>query len=437
VIAMPASLGVDRQIRALFVLPSELSSGEAVTVLHMATELDRNGASCACLCSTFAARFLEPYLGERVIRLTPDRRVNRRLWDRTLRRLRPDVVIFADYPFLFFSNGIAPLADEAWVASLERLDALPLTLDHLGYAQGVRQVFFGPPHLSLQSITTPELPEAMRVLLPCPMHEPQPVTGRRGAPFRYWDVPLDNEADFGSRFRGAQRSELLVVHIVSNWAWRIAQSWRLPHYEFLSQVLEHSLNGLPYPVTVVSVNNGELLRPSRTKGVRIRNSGMLSPENYRRLLAQADLLLTDNATSVSIGRAVCSLSSVAVFANSRRLVEIIEFGEPWSRDVALAMERERPGAVFPFEVFPIWNQADLDGLGLFRDNGVAAGVQRVELFGGRKSREQLQALLVDTGTRGEMSARQSVYVARLQRLPDVCQILDSMLLEAGLCPRGR
>jgi hypothetical protein len=43
---MPTAFSVDRQVRALFVIPSELSSGEAITVLHMVKELDRNGGGC-------------------------------------------------------------------------------------------------------------------------------------------------------------------------------------------------------------------------------------------------------------------------------------------------------------------------------------------------------------------------------------------------------
>src|SRR5687768_180543 len=124
-------------IRVLFVTPSELSSGEAVTALHMAERVVRRGGRCAVLASPFTAALLESRLGSLVTRLTSDRKGNQALWDIALRDLRPDAVVFADYPLLFFSNGITPLADDGWVASLENIDALPITLDHLGYAQRV------------------------------------------------------------------------------------------------------------------------------------------------------------------------------------------------------------------------------------------------------------------------------------------------------------
>jgi hypothetical protein len=84
------------------------------------------------LASPFTAALLESRLGGRVGRLTPDRDVNQRLWRNALCELRPDAVIFADYPLLFFSNGVTPLADERWVASLDDLDALTITLTTSG-----------------------------------------------------------------------------------------------------------------------------------------------------------------------------------------------------------------------------------------------------------------------------------------------------------------
>ena len=60
--------------------------------------------------------------------------------------------------------------------------------------------------------------------------------------------------------------------------------------------------------------------------------------------------------------------------NPRRLAEIMADAEPGPRRIALAMERARLGAVFPFEVFPIWGAAELEELGLFRENPVTAAM---------------------------------------------------------------
>jgi hypothetical protein len=417
-------------MRVLFVIPSELSLGEAITALHIADRVERRGGRCVCLASPFAARFLEPRLGDRVTRMGADARLNRGAWERSLQTLRPHAVVFADYPLLFFSNSIAPLADERWVASLDELDALPVTLDHLGLAQRARCVFFGPPHLSMHGEATPELPARMRVLLPCPLQAPDAVAGRRGTPFRYWDLPLaatDGERSAWRRRHLDDEASFLVVHTTPNWAWRIARDWQLPHYAFVSEILESYLADLPAPVTVISVNNGELLPPSGNARVRIRNSGVLPPGEYERLLAAADLVITDNAVSSAAGRAACALRPVAVLHNPRRLADIVADAEPGPRRIALAMERARLGSVFPFEVFPIWGAAELEELGLFRENPVEAAMPRVDLFGGESSRRRLHALLTDRDTCAALRARQCAYVERLAELPDPFEALTALM----------
>jgi hypothetical protein len=179
------------------------------------------------------------------------------------------------------------------------------------------------------------------------------------------------------------------------------------------------------------VNNGELLAESDTPGLRIRNSGVLLPDEYERLLASADLLITDNAVSVTIGRAACALLPVALLHNSRRLPEILDAAEPEPRRIALAMERARLGAVFRYEAFPIWSADDIDELGLFRDNSVTSAFARVELFGGEASRTQLAALLTDAATRTDLRERQQRYVERVRALPDPHDVVAALLAGRG------
>lgn len=381
------------------------------------------------LASPFTAALLESRLGSLVTRLTSDPKGNQALWDATLRDLQPDAVVFADYPLLFFSNGITPLVDERWVTSLARIDALPITLDHLGYAQRVMRVPFGPPHLSMHAEVTPELPPGMRVLLPCPMNEPTAIAGRHGVPFRYWDVPLCGGESRREGTGGASQKDggFLVVHTTPNWAWRIAKRWSLPHYRALSELLQSWFTGLGAPVTVVSVNNGELLAATETTNVRIVNSGVLPPDEYERLLAAADLLITENAVSVTIGRAACATLPVALLHNSRRLPDILDSADSETRRLVLAMERARLGAVFRFEAFPIWSADDLEELGLFRENSVTSTFVRVELFGGETTRRQLTALLTDPETRADLCDRQREYIARVAVLPDAYDVLAGLV----------
>ncbi|MFL5383826.1 MAG: DUF6365 family protein [Longimicrobiaceae bacterium] len=419
-------------MKAVFVVPSEISSGEAVTALHMAEAIAARGGRVRFLASPFAAACFRPRFPGRVTLLTNDREENRRRWTRLLRG-RPDAVVFADYPLLFFSSGTPPLADASWAAGLDRLDAALLTLDHLGYAQRPRLLFFGPPHLSLHFERTPPLPPRMEVLLPCPVQAPAAVPGRRGEPFRYWELPLAvGEAErrrVRSRYLDDDR-ELLVFHSAPTWARLHAERFGLPYYALLPRILEHYLAGAPRRVTVVSVNGDAPPAASAGRGVRVVGVGRLPKDEYEALLLSADLMLTENAVSVTLGKAVCGLVPCAHLRNSWGLGELSARAEEPLRALVQESERARPGSVFPFEAFPIWRREDVEELGVFEGNGLAGCVPGVELFGGEATRAALHALLHDPAEREAVRARQRAYVDTLRALPGAYEAVR------GRCGRG-
>jgi Family of unknown function (DUF6365) len=416
-------------MKVLFVTPSEISSGEAITALHMAENIIKSGGEVHFLASRFAAVFLRKTFSERIVEFATDIGQNREIWSRSIEEFRPDVVVFADYPLLFFSSGVAPLASEAWVDSLEDLDATITTLDHLGYAQRPITVHFGPPHLSFQYEKTPALPCRMHILLPCPVQEPSHVPGRKGVPFRYWDLPLgitDSERQAVRRAYLQDENDLLIFHSTPNWAWQFARSFGLPHYSFLTQILEYYLADLPCSATVISVNKGDLLEPSLQAKLRIVNLAVLPTDKYEQLLHSCDLMITDNSVSASLGKAVCSQRPCAVIRNSYSLLELLERAEEPLRKMIMEMERVRLGSIFPYEVFPIWSREDLEELGLLKQNTLSTGFATVELFGGEVTREQLVGLLINEETRGSLRARQLAYVERLETLVDAYAALNQI-----------
>lgn len=417
-------------MRVLFVTPSEVSSGEAVTALHMARDLTAAGSQVGFLASAFTAAFLRHACSGRITLLTPDLAQNRASWKRLLREFRPDVIVFADYPLLFFPGGTCPLADESWALALDQVDAMLVSLDHLGYAQRPQTIYFGPPHLSFYSVATPALPSRMAVLLPCPVQAPGPLDGRRGVPFRYWGEQLSlREAQLQQVRRAYLRDarDLLIFHSTPTWAWRMAERWGLPYYGFLSRILQHYLTDLPRPTTVISINNGRLLAASENPRVRIVNLAPLPSAEYERLLLACDLMVTENGVSVTLGKAVCGLRPCAVLRNSFPLVDLLGRLEGPLRRMILEMERLRLGSVFPYAVFPIWRADELEQLDLFRHNSLAEGFARVEVFGGEATRQQLHGLLLDRDAREALAARQEVYVRQLASVCSPAEALRGVL----------
>ncbi len=427
-------------MRVLFVAPSDTGSGEAVTAVHIALRLARRGDRVAFLAAPAAAAFCAERFAASTTVLSGDRERNCSLWGRTLSTERPQAIVFADLPLMFFSSGVPPLADEAWLERLADIGSVVTTLDHLGYAQRAQHVFFGPAHCSLHGETLPALPASVRLMLPSPMQPPGPVPERRGAPVRYWDPPLS----LPPRVREAVRrrvlgrpDDILVFHAVPGWAARLAARYGLPLYRFLSRILRTWFAGLSRPVTVISVNDGSLLEPVDDSGFRVRNLGPLPRRRFERLLLSADLMISENAISSALGKALCGGVTAVALRNSFGLAQLVAEADADVRALILEMERSRTGAVFPFAVFPIWTPADLSGVGPWWERDEACGVERLEIFGGAATRDRLRALLEEPGARDEVRRRRDEFVGRVTALPAVEHVLDDWVTGGGAVPYRR
>ena len=417
-------------MKVLLVTPIEIGSGETVTARYLGRSLVACKHRVRYLASRFAARFLGDEFGKHIVTLGDDGAANVELWSETIRAFKPDAIVFADYPLMFWRTGVAPLAREpGWEDSVLELDTSLVTLDHFGFAQGEMGLFFGPPHLTNAYHRFEAIPQRMQIMLPCPMHEPGPVDGRIGTPFRYWDVPLSIGGDVraATRRRFLERDEdLLVLHTVSNWAWQSAENLGLTFYRHLGDLLLHYLAPLPQGVTVVSLNNGQLLGAASRKRARVLDIDSLPPPQFDELLFSADLLLTENKVSISMGKAVCGLQPAAVLKNSFGVLELMNEAKGRVREIVCAMERERMGSVFPFDVFPTDMRETLETIVLFRENTLTRGFAELEVFGGKRAAKALAALLCDEPTRAALRGHQQRYVDRLAAIEDGATVLQRL-----------
>lgn len=414
----------------LFVTPSDTGSGEAVTAAHIAERLARRGVDVAAVTSPSTAAFFSGVCADTTVALTGERTQNRRLWSHALERSRPQAIVFADFPLMYFSSGVPPLADDYWLEALADSGTVVATLDHLGYAQRAQQVFYGPAHCSLHCETLPQTPDWIPLLLPCPMQSPGPIAGRRGIPVRYWDLPLSLPPETREAVRRTyldQPDDILVFHAVPAWAWRIADRYGLPLHHFLARILKHYFEGSSRPITVVSVNSGALLEPIDETGFRIRNLSSLPRELFESLMLSADLMISENGISSALGKALCGGVPAVAFRNSHGLMRVVEQADAKLKALILEIERCRVGAVFPFEVYPIWTRADLAGIGPWWEEDAACGVERLELFGGDATRERLHALLDDPHEKDEVRRRQQTFVGQVAALPAAEDVLANLI----------
>ncbi len=421
-------------MNVLLVTPVEVGSGESVTARYLALLLAGNGHRVHFLASQFASRFLQDRFAGQITSLGGDGPTNVETWRRTLKEYGPDIIVFADYPLMFWRTGIAPLALEpGWEQSVRELDIPLVTLDHFGFAQGEMGIFLGPPHLTHQYHRFEAIPDSMQVMLPCPMHEPAAVAGRKGTPFRYWDVPLSITPEARAATRGKylrNPGDLLVVHTVSNWAWQSAENLGLSFYHHLGGLFLHYFASIPRGVTVVSLNNGSLLGAAARNEVHLSDIPPVAPPEFDELIFSSDLLITENKVSISMGKAVCGLQPVAVLKNSYGVLELMGLCSGPVREIVSAMERDRLGSVFPFDVYPTGMQDTLESIILYRDNSLTAGFAELEIFGGATTESALAALLTDVGTRAELHQKQQCYVDTLMAIDDGATVLERIAAEA-------
>jgi hypothetical protein len=105
------------------------------------------------------------------------------------------------------------------------------------------------------------------------------------------------------------------------WARQLAAALELPYYQFLPEILAYYFADLPKPVMVVGVNDGKLLPAVSDASIRIRNLSKLPKSEYEALIFSADLMLTENKMSISMGKAICSYIPCAVLHNNYRYRE--------------------------------------------------------------------------------------------------------------------
>lgn len=417
----------------LVVAPNPAGSGEAITANAVARGLAQKGCEVRVFAHPFAAAFFDAGLA--VDRFGAGEADTAARWRKLLGEARPAIVLFADHALLpLAAHGRALLTPDSQQA-LDESGAALVTFDHLGLGQGPFTIGFGPPHLDPFPASIAALPQGMRRLLPCPVQSPAPVAGRRGEPCRYGPpitpLPAARRDAVRARFTRSN-AERLVLHATPGWSLGYCRRHGLPQPAFLGRILDLVFAGMPGPVTVVCVSAGEELQDRSTGDLRILRLPALPADEYDELLRASDLMFTDNRVSVGLGKAAAAGVAAAALRNSHRLPEIVERGgEPAA--LALALDAARPGAVFPFEVFPLWSRADVEQLGVFRENLLNDCVESVELFGGDATRRALADLLWSRERQAALRGAQSAYADAIRRLPAG----DDLVLSPSDVPAAR
>jgi hypothetical protein len=160
----------------------------------------------------------------------------------------------------------------------------------------------------------------------------------------------------------------------------------------------------------------------------------LSPENFDRLLASVDLLLTANISATTIGRAMMAGLPVLAVENSFRAQNTVESeqklgecGKALTPPLRQWVENTVP--LYPFRLWPLGYWEFLGPL--MSGNPYCSALDTVELLDEAGFVHRCRSLLLDPQVRQDARSRQAAYVAQVRRLPPAAGLIDGYLTGKG------
>jgi hypothetical protein len=436
-------------VRAMVVCLPSRANGELNVALPLALGIRRAGGAAWLFASPLGANVARRQMGHGVFEATHDRDTNQTIFWRMVKKYRPNLIVFSELYEILQPRRVqgCPLIDRRWLARLARTDASLAFLDFIAHVPALQAVL-GCPTCSgqLGAGVLQSFFERLRVVLPCPLNEPAPVTGRRGIPFRM--MPDATRKTPGQRRRARREllnskgvdGGLLVLRAGSTWQTVLAEQAGVSIGEFMTPLMEQYLCGLGRQVTLVTVSDRQALPPSRRKDLRIVNLKNLPPADYERLLLASDLFLTDNEIGYTLGKTLGNVPA-AVLVNSFTAEQVLarEGRASALRALVSEMENRRPGSVFPYRIYPL--RIDPEYLGHADDPDGRATVPktvrlnrmpsspfiRLELFGGDETRDAFKGLLVEPSVRAAVRSQEVSYIRRLETVEDGPSVLRQVV----------
>lgn len=441
---MESCFSAGGNVRALFLCAPSRAFGEINTLIPLARGIREAGGDVWFMASPLAAAVARREFGEHTFEMSGEGPRNRIVLRRIVRKLRPDLLVFSElYEILKPQRKPdCPLLDAGMIEWLDEFQGALVFVDFIAHTPVLREIAACrrcSAHFGSKALR--RFLRRLYVILPCPLNDPQSGT-RHGIPYRSLQLPLDMDSDRRARVRkrilGTEEPGYLVLRTGSTWQSKLAEKKGLRLYRQLGQLLAYYFGDMPLPVTLLSISSAHRLHlGTRSSGFRIVNIDNVPPPEFEDLLLACDLILTDNEIAHALCRTIGHTPGV-VLVNSYGAEELFETlrDEP-IRSMARALERERPGSVFPYRVFPIRAQpVELSD----REDGTDRGpstvrlgrmpsspFSRVEIFGGERTRTELRRLLADSAWRTRLRQEDADYIARVNRISDGVSVLHRLM----------
>jgi len=449
-------------MRVLFLCSPSRAYGEINSILPLARGVAASGGEVWFLTSPLAGEIARCHFPDRVFELTPALMANQSLFRRIVKKFRPDVIVLSElYEILQpRRKPECPLIDYWWLRETQDLDCSLIFMDFIAHVPMLRSIAecdLCASHFGAEALRS--FLERLWVILPCPLNEPSAPRGRRGIPYRAQSLPLtvspERRCAIRTRFLGASAAEdgILVLRTGSTWQSLLAEQNENPLYRYLGDLLASYLGGLAGTVSLVSVSSRHKLTTT-SKELQVHNVSNLPPDEFEDLALSSDLVITDNEIGYTLAKTLGKVPGI-VLVNSFTMDDILAREKRGSRvrQIAQAMERDRPHSVFPHKIFPLpalseefhddeyfestseFNASEPASCAVSTirlGRMMSSPFVRAELFGGEDTRAVFQSVLCDTTVRREIRHHENTFIERLQQLDDGVGVLMQLALQSSL-----
>ncbi|MBU6999006.1 MAG: hypothetical protein HXS42_15250 [Theionarchaea archaeon] len=387
----------------------------------VAEQLERKGVECTFVASPYAEHFLKGKNFDYFI-FGNDKRKNMQHIKKMI-ETGIDVTVIADY-YLFFTD--AELPKFLWVGFLEDTDVTTITFDSAAFGREfpasnyVMASESFPPRKYNILYKIPSFVEAL--VYPCP-----PFSESGGSRDihcgRLYEEDFTGITHDRSRIRqelGIPEEVKVLFHPIPKWSLS-SMLLRAPgYYPLLGDIITLQLSKLDIQAQIVCINPSDIPVYHSTQKVNVQEFKFIPYDLFMKYLLCADLLITDNIFSATLGKAVLNRVPVLLLENSHPQ-RTTSSSDAADTDVMSSIQNRMGNAILPS--LPFWSA--------FKDSYAARDIQETflqeELLNTHGIFTALKTILTDPHAQSSLRENQDEYIRRIQSLPTMADIVLSFM----------
>ncbi|MBU7000083.1 MAG: hypothetical protein HXS51_04920 [Theionarchaea archaeon] len=385
----------------------------------VAEQLEKKGVECTFVASPYAEHFLKGKNFDYFI-FGNDKRKNMHHIKKMI-ETGFDVTVIADY-YLFFVDKQLPKF--LWIGFLEDMDVTTITFDSLGLGREfpansyVISPELFPPRKYNILYKIPSFVEAL--IYPCP-----PFSGSGGSHDihcgRLYEEDFTGVIHDKSRIRqelGIPEEVKVLFHPIPKWSLATQETRSMKYYPLLGDIITLQLSKLDIQAQIVCINPSDIPVYHSTHNVSVQELEFIPYDLFMKYLLCADLLITDNILSATLGKAVLNRVPALLLGNLHSYGTASTL-DAVDADVSSFIQNRMGNAVLPS--LPFWSA--------FKDSYAARDIQETflqeELLNTHGIFTALKTILTDPHTRSTLRENQDEYIRKIQSLPTMADIVLS------------